>query len=108
MNEEIMNNELDVIDETEETVEIHEIPEEETRKTNPLGVILGVGIGIGVLGILAKKFGPKLAEKIDAKRIKKLEKKGYVICRRASELDTDEVYCEEDEVYEESDVNDEN
>lgn len=86
--EEIKNEEI-----IEEVVENCDIPE--VSSDNMIGKIVAgvVVVGTGVLAALAYKN----KEKLDEIRIKKLEKKGYVVCKPEDDQDFDDSEEESEE-----------
>lgn len=90
-----MNEEIKVFDENEieEGVDVVIDDIEEVGEGFETIVVAGVVAVVGIVGGVLYKYRNKIADKIDARRIKKLEKKGYVIATPDSEED---VKSEED------------
>lgn len=89
--EEIMNNEINTIEEVQ-TDELYAATEE--SNDGVLGkVLIGLGV-IAVVGVAA--WVHKNKDKLEAKRIAKLEKKGYVITR-PEPIDVDFTVADDDQ-----------
>lgn len=90
------DNIMEVTNENEEVNEELNLVEEETETTGIAGVaVIGTIIAGTAIGLVVKNR-EKIARKIDERRIKKLQKKGYEVYA-SEEVETVEVEVVEDE-----------
>lgn len=94
MENEIMTNGMDLneIEAVEEViVEVIDTPETQTKSMWP--IVAGAGLGIVGIALIARFI--KKSKTVDNLAVKRLEKKGYVICRPDELVEAEEDYCEE-------------
>lgn len=96
MSEEIKNEVMET-----ETTELDTVDYEESSSSGKIGkIVLGVGLGLAAAGVVVWH---KTKDKIEAKQIERLKKKGYVIYR---EEDVEVVEVDSEEDCEEADADD--
>lgn len=91
MENEIRNDELLEVEET-----MYE-PEEDCEESNGIGGKILVGVGVvatGVVTTLVIKNRDKIKEKLEERKIAKLQKKGYVVYKIEDDENCEEGICE--------------
>lgn len=92
MNEELRNDLVEV--------EMNEELEEEFEESNGIFGKVAVGIGVVAIGVattLVVKNRDKIKAKLEERKIRKLEDKGYVIYKPEEVVESEEVESEEEE-----------
>jgi hypothetical protein len=99
MENEIMNNEMNVEDVNLEEDVIVVCEDPDNSDENPVGAVIALAAAavVGITALILKRKG-----KFDEWRIKRLEKKGYVVLR-PDQVNNDDAECCEEIVAEEID-----